>query len=387
MTKAAKSVDTVRGSYTLIKNKHTNKIVSNIQHQKSNFKHLTFNSAITLIALIITIIVLLILAGVTLTMLMGENGIIKKAQLAKEKTNEAQIEEEKNLKSLEDKINNYNSRENGVSESKYIKEFKPIILSETNVNIKVSNSLENGEDSEVYGYLFLLDGKVVSMQQNKEYVYLDLNKGQEYEISIIAIDKQGNFKKSSTIKHKVGVEKIKTRYILVDIYDHIYADSGCINELEVYNSNSKINYAILNSYDSATKGKTYYASRNIWNIKLLYDGKIEYSSNSEGSKTTSLFFYNNSGNGTLPNTGYWARILLDLGSFQELENIRIAIGNSEKRIPKDISMYVLNEYVDGTEENSSYEKYISNRNSDGLLLINKKTFESIITEPTWFEIK
>lgn len=387
MTKAAKSVDTVRGSYTLIKNKHTNKIVSNIQHQKSNFKHLTFNSAITLIALIITIIVLLILAGVTLTMLMGENGIIKKAQLAKEKTNEAQIEEEKNLKSLEDKINNYNSRENGVSESKYIKEFKPIILSETNVNIKVSNSLENGEDSEVYGYLFLLDGKVVSMQQNKEYVYLDLNKGQEYEISIIAVDKQGNFKKSSTIKHKVGVEKIKTRYILVDIYDHIYADSGCINELEVYNSNSKINYAILNSYDSATKGKTYYASRNIWNIKLLYDGKIEYSSNSEGSKTTSLFFYNNSGNGTLPNTGYWARILLDLGSFQELENIRIAIGNSEKRIPKDISMYVLNEYVDGTEENSSYEKYISNRNSDGLLLINKKTFESIITEPTWFEIK
>ena len=74
-------------------------------------------------------------------------------------------------------------------------------------------------------------------------------------------------------------------------------------------------------------------------------------------------------------------------SLLELENIRIAIGNSEKRIPKDISMYVLNDYIDGTEENSSYEKYISNRNSEGLLLINKKHFESIITEPTWFEIK
>lgn len=387
MTKAAKSVDTVRGSYTLIKNKHTNKIVSNIQHQKSNFKHLTFNSAITLIALIITIIVLLILAGVTLTMLMGENGIIKKAQLAKEKTNEAQIEEEKNLKSLEDKINNYNSRENGVSESKYIKEFKPIILSETNVNIKVSNSLENGEDSEVYGYLFLLDGKVVSMQQNKEYVYLDLNKGQEYEISIIAVDKQGNFKKSSTIKHKV--EKIKARYIVVDVYDHIDGNSAAVNELEFYNSKDKINYTILNVYDSASKGKPSYDydSRNIWKTEFLHDGKIEYSSNSEGSKTTSLYFFSTTSDGTSPNTGYWARILVDLGSVQELENIRIAIGNSEKRIPKDISMYVLNEYVDGTEENSSYEKYISNRNSDGLLLINKKTFENIITEPTWFEIK
>lgn len=346
------------------------------------------NYAITLIALIITIIVLLILAGVTLNMLMGENGIIKKAQLAKEKTNEAQSEEEKNLKNLEDIINKYNSRENGVNESKYIKEFKPIILAETNINIKVSNSLENGEDSEVYGYLFLLDGKVVSMQQNKEYVYLDLNKGQEYEISIIAVDKQGNFKKSSTIKHKVGVEKIKARYIVVDVYDHIDGDGAAVNELEFYNSKDKINYTILNVYDSASKGKPIYDydSRNIWKTEFLNDGKIEYSSNSEGSKTTSLYFYTTS-NGTSPNTGYWARILLDLGSVQELENIRIAIGNSDKRIPKDISMYVLNEYVDGTGENSSYEKYISNRNSDGLLLINKKTFENIITEPTWFEIK
>ena len=58
------------------------------------------NSAITLVALVITVIVLLILAGVTLNMLMGENGIIAKAQLAKEKTNEAQQVEEEQLKNL-----------------------------------------------------------------------------------------------------------------------------------------------------------------------------------------------------------------------------------------------------------------------------------------------
>lgn len=90
------------------------KIKSNIQ--TSNLKHPisykpTSNTAITLIALIITIIVLLTLAGVTLNMIMGENGIIKKAQISKEKTNEAQIEEEKNLQSLENKVNNYNTRE------------------------------------------------------------------------------------------------------------------------------------------------------------------------------------------------------------------------------------------------------------------------------------
>ena len=44
------------------------------------------NAAITLIALIITIIVLLILAGVTLNMVMGENGLFGKANNAKNKT-------------------------------------------------------------------------------------------------------------------------------------------------------------------------------------------------------------------------------------------------------------------------------------------------------------
>ena len=39
---------------------------------------------ITLIALVITIIVLLILAGVSISMLTGENGIITQAQTAKE---------------------------------------------------------------------------------------------------------------------------------------------------------------------------------------------------------------------------------------------------------------------------------------------------------------
>ena len=48
---------------------------------------------ITLIALVITIIVLLILAGVTIATLTGENGILTKASDAKEDTVIAQDEE------------------------------------------------------------------------------------------------------------------------------------------------------------------------------------------------------------------------------------------------------------------------------------------------------
>ena len=74
------------------KNKHTNKTMSNIP---------TSNTAITLIALIITIIVLLILAGITLNMVMGENGIFGKANNAKNKTEVAQYEEELRMCVLE----------------------------------------------------------------------------------------------------------------------------------------------------------------------------------------------------------------------------------------------------------------------------------------------
>ncbi len=81
------------------KHKFVNKITSN--NQTSTIKFPTSNSAITLIALIITIIVLLILAGVTLNMVMGDSGIFSKANQAKNKTEVAQYEEELRMCVLE----------------------------------------------------------------------------------------------------------------------------------------------------------------------------------------------------------------------------------------------------------------------------------------------
>ena len=44
---------------------------------------------ITLVALVVTIVVLLILAGVSINLVLGDNGIINKAKEAKEKSAEA----------------------------------------------------------------------------------------------------------------------------------------------------------------------------------------------------------------------------------------------------------------------------------------------------------
>ncbi len=56
------------------------------------------NVGITLIALVLTIIVLLILASISVSMLIGENGILTRAKEAKEKTEAVQASEEKKLK-------------------------------------------------------------------------------------------------------------------------------------------------------------------------------------------------------------------------------------------------------------------------------------------------
>ena len=69
---------------------------------KENLKK---TKGITLIALVITIIVLLILAGVSIAMLTGENGILSQAQKAKNETENAQKEEEDVLNSYEVYIN------------------------------------------------------------------------------------------------------------------------------------------------------------------------------------------------------------------------------------------------------------------------------------------
>ena len=68
---------------------------------KTNNLFLKNNYGITLIALVITIIVLLILAGVSIAMLTGQNGILTQAQNAKKETEEAQEDELRRLTSLE----------------------------------------------------------------------------------------------------------------------------------------------------------------------------------------------------------------------------------------------------------------------------------------------
>ncbi len=66
------------------------------------------SKGITLVVLVITIILLLILAGITIATLMGDNGLINRAQQAKQEYINAQIAEEQSLNELEKQLAEYN---------------------------------------------------------------------------------------------------------------------------------------------------------------------------------------------------------------------------------------------------------------------------------------
>ena len=81
---------------------------------------------ITLVSLAVTIIILIILAGISINVIVGDNGIITKAQRAKENTLLAQEKEEKQLNELYSQLN-YISSSTGEIDSEAIQkltEFK-----------------------------------------------------------------------------------------------------------------------------------------------------------------------------------------------------------------------------------------------------------------------
>ena len=80
------------------------------------------NKGITLIALVITIIVLLILAGVTIVTLTGENGILTQANNVKEQTEQSELEEEVKLKIAEKEIDKYTGDAKSLGD--YLKDIK-----------------------------------------------------------------------------------------------------------------------------------------------------------------------------------------------------------------------------------------------------------------------
>ena len=105
-----------------------------------------------LTTLVITIIVILILAGVTIATLTGENGLLSKTATARQRTEEAEQDEKDKLSSYEDEIDNYKTWERtGESE-------KTVTISEDEYNMLKNNASYSTTEQKIGTWI---DGKTI----------------------------------------------------------------------------------------------------------------------------------------------------------------------------------------------------------------------------------
>ena len=111
---------------------------------------------ITLIALVITIIVLIILAGVAINALVGENGIITQAQRAKEETEQGKRDEQGGLLSLEQQIDEAIGQtyilEKGVNKPSLTAGMSPIKFKDPTTSEKGKAEKTEGSNADWYDY-------------------------------------------------------------------------------------------------------------------------------------------------------------------------------------------------------------------------------------------
>lgn len=215
------------------------------------------------------------------------------------------------------------------------------------------------------------------------------------KVGTVTITATSNDNTELTATHEITVELNTARYILIDVYGHLGSNAAAISELEIYDENgTKIEYNVISSeaYDSVTKGKPYYwEDENYWNYTNLYDGEINYTSNTEGEQNSTLFIYESSAN-----SDSYARFIVDLGEEKNITDIKVYIGDSDSsstdgeggRTPMSVSAYKVENYL-AHEENNTYSTYynnVSQRNNNGLQLLGTIEFTSKVTTTTAYSL-
>ena len=162
-------------------NKKTSKI--NLQRTSKMYNK---ERGITLIALVITVVILIILATVSINVVLGEGGLIQRAQQAKELTEQAALEEQQGLNSLMSEFTNIMAEDQNPPEEKSeVEEAKEsgtpfgdttTITDDLDNPIKVPGGFNIAEDSGTK----VEEGIVIEDSNNNQFVWIPVG---EYNVS------------------------------------------------------------------------------------------------------------------------------------------------------------------------------------------------------------
>ena len=222
---------------------------------------------ITLVALIITIVIIVILSSVTISATFGDNGIIKKAELARELASNSTIAEAEDMNSLMDEYSNIMKGDEGIPEP-------PKDTTPPTVNIAVGEVTENSiaitvnatdDSGTVASYKYYLNAEEKDILLTNTYTFTGLTTGTEYEIKVEVFDEAGNKGENSTkvsTSQKQGIDsgeisKNPNTYYGAEVKGYTCSSQGVSKWRIFYADNSNI-YLIADDYISylnAPKGK------------------------------------------------------------------------------------------------------------------------------------
>ena len=159
------------------------------------------NSGITLVALVITIIILLILAGISISAI-TQTGIFEKARQAEQKSKEAQELENITLADYENNIGG--TRENiEIKESEYIKSVDfSVDIEKNEITLKINTNID--DTSKILGYHYFVKDEnnrnniKAGMQESNEIKINGLTANTKYNVSVISYDTDNNYKKTES---------------------------------------------------------------------------------------------------------------------------------------------------------------------------------------------
>lgn len=182
---------------------------------------------ITLISLVVTIIVLLILAGVTIAALSGDNGILRNAARAKEETEKAQENEETKIEEMEDTINEYS----GIDWDTVLANAQKHPEQKTSTAIGVGTDGQ-AVNMDLWEYTKLDDG---TYGLNTEGAFNNQEVGGDNETNISTMGYKGNFvdgKIEGTIPQYISIDGGKSFQEVTSLYITFY---GCLDLVQAPN--------------------------------------------------------------------------------------------------------------------------------------------------------
>ena len=222
-------------------------------------KMLKKDNGITLVALIVTIIVLIILAGISINLILGDNGIITIAQKAKENTELAKVEEEKELNELYMQLEN-NEENTGDVESGDLK----AELAQTNATAdKIL------KDYKAYSKGKLLTGTMENYAGQTVTASTITENGDNVEITIPS---EGYYGTDSRVSIPISVinDNLITKF------------EGSCRVVTLTNTYTSYNYIPTKYYKKITIDIKSFS--NLQNVCIKdVDGKVIYSKSSTGS--------------------------------------------------------------------------------------------------------